>query len=60
MMNGHFLPHLSAARPKVTEPTLRIINTSVMPHVMSFFARPNWVASEETVRETAKKSNASL
>jgi len=59
-MNGHFLPHLSAARPKVMAPTLRSISTSVMPHVMSFFERSNWAASEETVRETVKKSNASL
>jgi type II secretory pathway component PulJ len=60
MMNGHFLPHLSAAKPKPIAPTERNMSTSVIPHVMSFFERSNSLASAETVSETVKKSNESI
>ena len=59
MINGHFLPHLSAASPKVMAPTDRSISTSVMPHVMSALVLLNCLASWVTVSETVKKSKAS-
>lgn len=60
IMNGHFRPHLSAARPKVIAPTDRNISTNVMPHVMSALDLPKSFARAVTVSETVKKSNASL
>lgn len=59
-MNGHLRPHLSAAIPKMTAPTDRNISTSVIPHVISDVGRSNCFESCVTVRETVKKSKASL
>lgn len=41
-------------------PILRSISTSVIPHVMSLFDLSNVLAIGVTVKETVKKSNASL
>lgn len=57
--NGHFLPYLSAAMPKIMEPTERNMSTRVIPQVMSALVLLKSLASSETVRETVKKSNAS-
>lgn len=57
--NGHFLPYLSAAIPKMIEPTDRNISTSVIPHVISVFETLKSVAKSLTVKLTVKKSNAS-
>lgn len=59
-MKGHLRPHLSAAKPKVMAPTDRNIKTNVIPHVISAFDLPKSFASAVTVKETVKKSNASL
>lgn len=56
---GHFLPYLSAANPKIIEPTDLNINTRVIPHVMSVFETLKSTAKSETVKLTVKKSKAS-
>jgi hypothetical protein len=57
--NGHFLPYLSAAIPKMMDPTDLSISTNVIPQVISVFETLNCVAKSPTVKETVKKSNAS-
>lgn len=59
-MNGHLRPHLSAAKPKVMAPIERNIRTKVIPQVISALVFPNSFDSAVTVKETVKKSNASL
>lgn len=56
---GHFLPYLSAAKPKVIAPTDLNINTSVIPQVISVFETPKSAAKSLTVKLTVKKSKAS-
>ena len=58
-MKGHFRPYLSAASPKIIEPTDLNMRTNVIPHVMSVVVLSNSSARSETVRLTVKKSNAS-
>jgi len=55
----HFLPYLSAARPKVIAPTDRSMRTKVIPHVIWAFVLPNCSARSPTTNETVKKSKAS-
>lgn len=56
---GHLLPYLSAAIPKMIEPTERNMSTRVIPHVICALLLRKSLARSETVRETVKKSKAS-
>jgi hypothetical protein len=53
-------PYRSAAIPNVTAPTERNISTSVMPHVMSVLERSKASAKSVTVKDTVKKSCATI
>ena len=56
---GHFLPYLSAARPKMIDPTDLNINTNVIPHEISTLVLWKVVARSVKVKLTVKKSKAS-
>jgi len=58
-LNGHFLPYLSAAIPKIAAPRKRGIRDRVKPSVMAEVGPPKSFARSEIIKVIEKKSKAS-